>query len=142
MDIFAHRSMRDWVRFVKTSGLSMPQFGVMMRLHYHGQCGLTDLSEHMEITNAAASQLVDKLVQSGLLERAEDPNDRRAKQLTLTAKGRKLIEAGIQERYRWVEELAVNLSAAEREKVSEALETLTHAARQLEEAGRQKTSAN
>jgi DNA-binding MarR family transcriptional regulator len=45
-------------------------------------------------------------VQSGYLERAEDPNDRRAKVLRLTPSGAKLVDAGIQERYRWMDELA------------------------------------
>jgi hypothetical protein len=30
MDIFMHRSMRGWGRFAKSTGLSMPQFGVLM----------------------------------------------------------------------------------------------------------------
>ena len=51
----------------------MPQFFLLMHLRHHEHCGISDLSEHMEITNAAASQLVDKLVQAGLLVRVEDP---------------------------------------------------------------------
>ncbi len=86
-----------------------------------------------DITNAAASQLADKLVQSGYIERAEDPNDRRAKMLQLTLKGRELIEAGRTERYRWLDELQSKLTAEEKLKVAESLKVLTEAAKQLEE---------
>ncbi|MGE5642724.1 MAG: MarR family winged helix-turn-helix transcriptional regulator, partial [Byssovorax cruenta] len=81
MDIFMHRSMRGWGRFAKSTGLSMPQFSVLMQLHYRGACGMSKVSEGFDISPAAASQLVDKLVQSGYIQRVEDPEDRRAKLL-------------------------------------------------------------
>ena len=132
MDIFMHRSMRGWGRFAKSTGLSMPQFSVLMQLHYRGACGMSKISEGYDITPAAASQLVDKLVQSGLIQRVEDPNDRRAKLLSLADKGEELVQQGIEERYRWVDELAAKLSAEERAQVSDALDIVTRAAREME----------
>jgi DNA-binding MarR family transcriptional regulator len=132
MDVFMHRSMRGWAQFAKSSGLSMPQFSIIMQLHHKGAFGMSHVSERFEITPAAASQLVDKLVQSGLVQREEDPNDRRAKLLNLTDKGRDLVQRGSQERYRWVDELAGKLSAEQRAKVSEAFNIMTEAAKELE----------
>lgn len=132
MDVFMHRSMRSWGQYAKSTGLSMPQFSILMQLHHKGACGVSDISERFDITNAAASQLVDKLFQSGFVKRDEDPNDRRAKLLNLTDKGKKLIQQGMEERYRWVDELSGRLSTEEREKVSEALNIMTQAARELE----------
>jgi DNA-binding MarR family transcriptional regulator len=132
MDFAMHHSMRERVHFAKATGISMPQFGILMQLHYRHNCGVTDLSERFDITNAAASQLVDKLVQSGLIQREKDPNDRRARLLNLTGKGRELIQKGIEERYRWVDQLAAKLTPQERTKVAEALKIMTQAARELE----------
>jgi DNA-binding MarR family transcriptional regulator len=132
MDVFMHRSMRGWGRFAKSTGLSMPQFGLLMQMHHKGACGISDVSERFEITPAAASQLVDKLVQHGFIQRGEDPNDRRAKLLNLTDKGRDLIQRGMEERYHWVDELGERLTAEERVKVTEALNIMTEAARDLE----------
>ena len=132
MDVFMHRSMRGWGRFAKSTGLSMPQFGLLMQMHHKGACGMSEVSERFDITPAAASQLVDKLVQNGFVQRVEDPNDRRAKLLSLTDKGRELIQQGSEERYRWVEELAGKLTAEERAQVSEALNIMTRAAQELE----------
>ena len=132
MDVFMHRSMRGWGRFAKSTGLSMPQFSVLMQLHYRGACGMSRISEGYDITPAAASQLVDKLVQSGFIQRVEDPNDRRAKLLNLTDKGKELIQRGMEERYRWVNELTEKLTSAEQVQISEALDLMTNAARDLE----------
>jgi len=133
MDVFMHRSMRGWSQFAKSTGLSMPQFSILMQLHYKGPCGMSQISERFDVTAAAASQLVDKLVQAGYIERTEDPSDRRAKSLKLSTKGAKLVDDGTRERYRWMEELTSKLSAAEQTKISEALSILTEAARQLDQ---------
>lgn len=133
MDVFMHRSMRSWHLFVKSTGLTMPQFSILMQLHYKGSCGMSEISEHFDISNAAASQLAEKLVQGGYIERDEDPNDRRAKQIQLTSKGRKLIEMGVNERYRWMDDLTSKLSAEEKLQVAESFKVLTEAAAQLEE---------
>ena len=93
---------------------------------------MSEVSERFDISAAAASQLVDKLVQAGYLERAEDPNDRRAKLLTLSAKGEELVQQGTEERYRWMDDLTSKLSTEEQLKVVEALNILTEAAQAME----------
>ena len=131
-EVFMRRSMRDFFRFTKDTGLSNPQISTLMRLHYQGACGVSDIGAHLDVTNAAASQMIEKLVQSGLLERAEDHKDRRAKQITLSAKGRKLIEQSIEARRRWLEELTDAFTAAQQEAIIDALTHLTAAARESE----------
>ena len=132
MDVFMHRSMRGWSHFAKSTGLSMPQISILMQLHHRGPCGMSEISDRFDITAAAASQLVDKLVHSELIERVEDTHDRRAKQLSLSKKGATLIEKGFEERYRWMNDLAENLSTDERTKVAEALSIVTEATKTME----------
>ncbi len=133
MDTFMHRSMRGWSHFAKSTGLSMPQFSILMQLHHKGPCGMSEIGERFDISAAAASQLVDKLVQAGYLDRAKDPTDRRAKLLTLSDKGKELINQGTEERHRWMDDLAATLSVDDQKKVAEALAILTKAVRNLEE---------
>ena len=106
----------------------MPQFSILMQLHHNGACGMSEISEKFDVTPAAASQLVDKLVQGGFIVREEDPKDRRAKTLNLTDKGHELIQQGIEERYLWMDQLSGRLTEAERIQVSEALDILTRVA--------------
>jgi DNA-binding MarR family transcriptional regulator len=133
LDVFTSRSMRGWNRFVKSMGLSMPQFSILMQLHYRGAFSISEISDRFGISVPAASQLVEKLVQAGYLERAEDPNDRRAKLLPLSAKGKKLIEQGLSRRYRWMDNLMNDLNAEERAKVVDGLMILSKAAQKVEQ---------
>ena len=87
----------------------------------------------MDISSAAASQLVDKLVQSGLLSRAEDPNDRRAKRLELSDKGRELVEAGMEARHRLLDTVMENLNEEECKKVADAMQILSRIFLQIPE---------
>ena len=113
----------------------MPQFSILMQLHYQGESGISDVSERMDISAAAASQLVEKLVISKLIERAEDPNDRRAKQIKLSPKGKEMIVNGIEERYRWVEDMVDGINVEDRQKVGDALTILTEVAKSIRDAG-------
>lgn len=134
MEVVMTRSMHDWVHYVKASGFSMPQFRLLMQLYYQGTaCGISQISDDMSITNAAASQLVDKMVNSGLLERAEDQNDRRAKVVTLSEKGREFVKNGIEQRYLWVNALAETLNEDERQSIAQALTVLTDKALAMQE---------
>ena len=132
MDVSMHRSLRGWAHGARASGLSMPQFSILMQLYFRGHCGISDISERFEISAAAASQHVENLVQAGLLDRAEDVEDRRVKQVQLSAKARSLLDKGMHERYRWVDSIASGLDERERQKIAEALAVLTEAARKLD----------
>ena len=131
MQSFAAASWRDTMRFVKSRGLSVPQFGVLLMLHHRERCGVSEIAGDMDITSPAASQLVERLVQQGLVERREDPRDRRARALSLSETGRRLVELGTAERYRWVERLAAVLTPSERSSVAAAIPVLEAAARKL-----------
>ena len=132
MDLSMQRSWRGWSHVAKSSGFSMQQFSILMQLHYRGTCSVSDISDRFEITNPAASQLIERLVHSGYLERTEDPSDRRSRQITLSRKGKTLVDRSLEERYVWLDQLETELSAAERDKVTDGLLILTEAARKLD----------
>jgi len=128
-----HRSMRDIKRFMEETGLSFSHVNILMRLFHGGMSGVSEIGEQLGITNPAASQTVDRLVQMGMIRRTEDPLDRRAKRLELTLEGRALIEKGVDLRSQWIETLTDNLSAGEQELITSALTLLTEAARKTKD---------
>ena len=132
-EAFMRRSGRDFKRFMDETGLSFSQLNVLMRLYHGGNSGVSDIGEQMGVTSAAASQAIDRLVLLGLIERTEDPKDRRAKRLALTPKGRTLIESGIDARSRWVEDLTDALTPEQQSLTISALTLLTEAARATRE---------
>jgi DNA-binding MarR family transcriptional regulator len=90
------------------------------------------VADDLGVTNAAASQMVDRLVQLGMLERSEDPEDRRARQLRLTDLGRALVERSVEVRRRWMEELILTLTPEQQTQITDALSILTKAAQQAD----------
>jgi len=54
---------------------------------------LGDIAAFLDVSNAAASKTVDRLVRRDLLRRTEDETDRRATHLSLTPAGRRLLAA-------------------------------------------------
>ncbi len=120
---FMRRSMRNFIHYSKETGLSMSQIGALFQIN-HGRSNVSDLGEGLGITNAAVSQMLDRLVQDGLILRSEDPQDRRAKQLVLTDKGRRIMQETIQARQGWIEDLVSKLNAGEKEQIATALRVL------------------
>ncbi len=132
-EVFMQRSMRDFKRFMDETGLSFSQLSVLMRLKHGGNSGVTEIGDQMGVTSAAASQAVDRLVQLGLIERTEDPEDRRAKRLALTKKGSALIEQGVEARGKWIEGLTDALTPDQQNMIISALTLLTEAAQKTKE---------
>jgi DNA-binding MarR family transcriptional regulator len=131
--VFMRRSGQDFKHFMADSGLSFSQVNTLMRLHFTGQVDISDIGEQLGISNAAASQLVDRLVRMRLLERTEDPIDRRVKRLTLTPAGHVLAEKLVDTRRNWMEKFTATLTPQQRDNICSALQVLTEAARNIED---------
>jgi DNA-binding MarR family transcriptional regulator len=74
-------------------GLSVAQCYTVDAIGMPGQLTLNELAETLYITPSTASRTVDDLVRKGLVERRQDPADRRAIRLSLTLPGQALYEA-------------------------------------------------
>jgi len=130
-EVFMRRSGHDFRRFMDDTGLSFTQINILMRLLHGEICSISDIGGQLGVTNAAASQTVDQMVQMGLIKRTEDPNDRRAKQLTQTPKGRTLLEKGIKARGEWIESVTDALSLEQQNMIILAITLLTEAANKI-----------
>jgi DNA-binding MarR family transcriptional regulator len=83
----------------------------MKALHILGQCGALTvgaLADRQGTKLPAASVLADNLVHAGLVERSDDPEDRRRVQLRLTPRGEEIVRRpqAVAELIRgWIEQL-------------------------------------
>ena len=125
-------SMRSFILYLKENGLSMSQIGALFQINC-GRSNVSDLGEGLGITSAAASQMLERLVQQGLILRSEDPQDRRVKQLVLTDKGCRIMQESIQARQGWLEDLVSILSAGEKEQIAAAVKVLINKTNQLDQ---------
>jgi DNA-binding MarR family transcriptional regulator len=131
IEVFMRRSMRNFIRYSRDSGISMPQVSALFHIH-RGAGGVSDLGEGLGISSAAASQMLERLVQQGVILRSESSHDRRVKQIVLTEKGRQILQESFHARQGWLDDLAQTLSADEKEQIAAALKILIEKAKRLE----------
>jgi len=81
-----------WQR-VRALGFSMTQVFALRYIHRRGMCNISDLAKALGVTNAAASQMLSKLVSQGYVLREENPADRRNKRLSLTPAGEQVLQS-------------------------------------------------
>ncbi len=124
LELFMHRSMRSFVRYARERGLSMSQMATLFQISRRGRLAVSDISDDLGVSNAAASQLLDRLVQQGLVLRSENPQDRREKMLVITDEGRHVLLETTRTRLVWLERLADSLTPEEKAKIVAALEIL------------------
>ena len=130
--LLMRRSMRSsLILMLKKNELSMSQIGALFQIN-RGRSNVSDLGERLGITIAAASQMLERLVQQGLILRSEDPQDRRVKKLLLTDKGRRIMEEIMHARQGWLTDLIPTLSADEKEQIAAAVRILIDKTNQLE----------
>lgn len=73
-------------------GLSHAQVSMLFMLFYHPEANVKQISEHLGITKSAVTQVMDPLVDKDLVNRQNDPNDRRIVRLSLTPGGKKILK--------------------------------------------------
>ncbi len=126
-EVFMQRSMRGIMGSMKQDGLSMQQIYTLMYLYHEGEVRISDIGTLMDVGKAAASQLVERLVQQELVERVEDASDRRAKKIRLQPKSLRLIEKGLAVQRREMGELLGQLSPEQMATVQKAFMYLIEA---------------
>ena len=86
---------------------------------------LKELAESMKLAPATVSELVESLVKKDFLQRVQNPEDRRAVQITLTDHGQTLLNECIKCVDSLCEKLLAGLTASERNAMLGALSKIT-----------------
>ncbi len=73
-------------------GITRAQWAVMSRLDRSEGLKQSELAEMLDLQPITLTRLLDRLSEHGLIERRDDPNDRRANRLFLTPSARPLLE--------------------------------------------------
>lgn len=73
-------------------GITRAQWAVLVRLERSEGLNQTELADILDLQPITLTRLLDKLSDSGLIERRPDPGDRRAKRLFLTPAARPLLK--------------------------------------------------
>jgi DNA-binding MarR family transcriptional regulator len=110
--------------------VAVEQFDISVE-HFHvlryirgGQGSISELAEAKNISRPAISQVVEVLVQKGLIRRTHDARDRRYIQLTLTDSGNALLDAIFDNTREWMMQTLLPLSDEELYLLAQALDSL------------------
>ena len=104
--------------------LSVPKYGVILQLYDHGALPLSELSKLIFCGNSNLTALVDRMERDGLVQRVNNENDRRVKEIRLTEKGRELAPKVIAEYRPFLHQMMNCLSPEEQRVLTDLLTQL------------------
>src|SRR5512140_1201383 len=82
---------RMYVQMLNRVDLTLPQYTLLYQLMLLGSVSMTEISDRLEITKPAVTNLVDRLKEKKFLKRILQPKDRRFIRLEILPKGNKII---------------------------------------------------
>ena len=102
--------------------LSLGQFDILATLRRHDG-GMTPgaLLKNVMLSSGGMTNRLDRLEEAGLIARADDPSDRRGVLVSLTVKGRKLIDAATATRFAEAKQSLPPLNAKDCRQLSQLL---------------------
>jgi DNA-binding MarR family transcriptional regulator len=110
MKEFTRRMSKE---FVKTK-ITLPQFLILHFLFQEGASKMTALARFVNVSTAAMTGIVDRLLKSGYVSREHNPLDRRIVKVKLTAKGSEFFKKVNQERRRMMISIFSKISERDR----------------------------
>jgi len=120
----SHLMRRAFDERARGIGLSRPQWRVLTMLRRHEGINQGGLAELVEVEPITLCRMVDRLQEAGLVERRENPVDRRAWLLHLTDKARALLEEMRPMAFSLFDEAMTGLDPAERSDLFRMLERI------------------
>src|ERR671928_2063264 len=128
-----HRALRIWLRLLTCTQMiervvrsrlrerfatTLPRFDLMAQLERHPEgLKMNELSRRLMVTGGNVTTIVDQLEKEGLVERFDEPDDRRAFRIRLTRAGEKSFTEMARAHEDWVIELLSGLSRKEHEEL-------------------------
>ena len=128
-----HRALRIWLRLLTCTqmiervvrsrlrerfGTTLPRFDLMAQLERHPEgLKMNELSRLLMVTGGNVTAIVDQLAKEGLVERLEQPADRRAFRIRLTRTGEKTFTEMASAHEEWVVDMLSGLSRREQDEL-------------------------
>jgi len=128
-----HRALRIWLRLLTCTqmierivrsrlrerfGTTLPRFDLMAQLERQPEgLKMNELSRLLMVTGGNVTTVVDQLEKEGLVERLDEPADRRAFRIRLTRSGERMFADMAREHEEWVIGLLSGLSRRDQDEL-------------------------
>jgi DNA-binding MarR family transcriptional regulator len=80
-------------------GLTFNETSLLFFVNANGKANVTTLAKYLDVSKSSVVEMIDKLVRNGFLERTKDVEDRRVTYVTITDRGRAVLET-VREKYK------------------------------------------
>jgi DNA-binding MarR family transcriptional regulator len=107
----------------RDSGITATQYVSLSVLQVHPGMSSAQLSVRSFVTPQSANQMVASLEREGYIERSPDEKNRRIRRISLTAKGRRLLERIEKKASRYEAEMLSRLSEDEQRELRRLLQS-------------------
>lgn len=87
-----HAIHKKELETIKESGLTTAQFGVLEALYNKGDLRICEIIEKILTTSGNITVVIKNLEKDGLVKKNLDPKDKRSTIISITDKGKKIIE--------------------------------------------------
>jgi DNA-binding MarR family transcriptional regulator len=132
----ATRRIRRQMRAHGTAGLTVAQLRAMIYLRREPGAGLSALADHLGMSLPASSALAQRLVVAGMINRTDDPAERRRIRLELTPSGADHLETTQAAVRGWLAAELAALTPAEQARLAGGLELLARIGQSSDEPAR------
>ncbi len=112
---------RDFFQEVERLGLSLSQIKTLQLMSDREPDTIGALAADLGLSLPAVSRAVESLHKRGLVKRVECSSDRRAKRVSLTAKGRRTVESLVALRVAGLRRFVEGLESHERDALAEGI---------------------
>ncbi len=109
---------------LESLGICLSDFAVLELLLHKGPTPINRIGAQVRLTSGSITTAVDRLEERGLVERRNDPEDRRSRVVHLTEAGRRMIANAFADHEKAMERAAGALNTAERGQAVELLKKL------------------
>lgn len=105
-------------------GITPPQFTTLSTVSYHDGITMGDLCDHLFLTSATVTGLVDRLEERGFVFRERDTADRRVVRLHITEEGKAVLAKAVEMRRALLARYLEGLETEEKKQLVELLKKL------------------
>ncbi|AKN31274.1 MarR family transcriptional regulator [Clostridium carboxidivorans P7] len=112
-------------RTIKEGGLTISQFAVLEMLYHKGDLKICEILEKTLATGGNMTVVIDNLAKEDLVKRCVDAKDRRVNLISITEKGRELIESIFPRHVENINEIFSVLTTEEKEALITLLKKLS-----------------
>lgn len=109
----------------QTSHLTMLQLQALVLLKNEDNIQMKDIADNFKVKMSTATSLLDRLVSAKLVSRREDSKDRRIVRISLTNKGKTLIDNAMEQRKRKINTVLSYISLKDKKSLLRILQTIS-----------------